>query len=407
MVRCSIGVVSGAAIVSGASGYLVLFIAARWLGPGGYAEFGVFWALLYTVVGFLFGIQQETARSVRTGAILPSQSRGPSAFAVALVAGGAVGVVFVLLSVAGGFAALGPLPPLTPWLLAFAAVLASGQFVLTGALGGRDAWGLFGAVVMVEAVTRLLLFLVAALIAPTVSSMAIAAVAGFAAWGGIIASRAEARASLTVRADSRWPIALSRVGQAMLASGGAGVLTNGFPVILAAAASTNGGVDPSDLGVLILLVTLTRAPLMVPLVALSSVLVTWFVDRRARLRSALGVPLALVAGASVAFALLAALVAPAVMPLVFGAAYVTTALEAGVLTFTAGGLGVLTVTGAAALAAERHGWYLAGWVVAIVVVVSLLFFLPIPLSSRVAISLGIGPLIGALVHWCAVPRGLR
>src|SRR5690606_36432357 len=109
-------------------------------------------------------------------------------------------------------------------------------------------------------------------------------------------------------------------------------------------------VDAARLGVLILLVTLTRAPLMVPLTAFASVLVAHFVDRRGTV-GVLARPLAIVVVATLAATALAALLGPPLLPIVFGEQYASDALTIGALTAASGGLAALTITGAATLAA--------------------------------------------------------
>jgi hypothetical protein len=115
-------------------------------------------------------------------------------------------------------------------------------------------------------------------------------------------------------------------------------------------------------GVVILAVTLTRAPLLVPLTAMQGNLIAHFVDRRTeRLR---------------------ALLAPAAP------------------------IALLTLTGAAAVAAAQHRAYSLGWVGATVASV-LLLLLPLPLETRTVVALLCGPLIGIAVHLGALARAHR
>ena len=65
-------------------------------------------------------------------------------------------------------------------------------------------------------------------------------------------------------------------------------------------------------------------------------------------------------------------------------------------------MGALTVTGAAVLAGERHGAYLAGWLVAVVVAVVILAAVPLPLGPNAAVALVVGPLVGFGVHMAAL-----
>lgn len=67
------------------------------------------------------------------------------------------------------------------------------------------------------------------------------------------------------------------------------------------------------------------------------------------------------------------------------------------LTASAGAIGLLTLTGAAAIASGRHTAFAAGWVVATVVTAGALLG-PGPLATRTVIALTLGPLAGVLVH---------
>ena len=53
-----------AAVVSGLAGLIVTWLVAAIAGPDVYADFAVFWALLFFMVSVLFGVQQEMARGV-------------------------------------------------------------------------------------------------------------------------------------------------------------------------------------------------------------------------------------------------------------------------------------------------------------------------------------------------------
>jgi hypothetical protein len=67
---------------------------------------------------------------------------------------------------------------------------------------------------------------------------------------------------------------------------------------------------------------------------------------------------------------------------------------------------VLTVTGAATVAAARHRAYSLGWVSA-TLASTLLLMLPLALETRTVIALLCGPLVGIVVHLCALARSDR
>ena len=61
----------------------------------------------------------------------------------------------------------------------------------------------------------------------------------------------------------------------------------------------------------------------------------------------------------------------------------------------------------AVLALERHGWYVAGWIVASLVAFAVLFVAPWGVAANVVAALYAGPLAGALVHVAGLARARR
>ena len=392
--------------VSGVAGYLVLLIAARILGPADYSWFAVFWAVCFTAVGFLFGLQQEVTRIARL-AVSGSPGSGPRVLVVAGVLGAVVALFVAATAPLWGPPSLGGGWPLSAGLIAVAAVAAAGEFAVTGALGGSGRWRAYSAVIISEVASRLALVGVAALLVPTELWFAAAAAVAFAVWPIVLAVARRTRAGLlTLRSDTSWRWTLFRLVQTMLASGASGFLINGFPAILSTVVLvTAPGTGAARLGVLILLITVLRAPLMLPLLAFTSTLVARFVGLAAReRRSALRGPLLLVVALGLGLAGLAALIVPPLVPLLVGESFQAAPLLAAALTASSIGLGVITVTGAAAVAAERHFAYLLGWAVATTVVIALLVAVPVALEWRCVLALAAGPLPGAVVHVMTLSR---
>jgi hypothetical protein len=173
----------------------------------------------------------------------------------------------------------------------------------------------------------------------------------------------------------------------------------GFPVLLKATSSDLGAAG----GVVILAVTLTRAPLLVPLTAMQGNLIAHFVDQRTeRLRALVG-PAAVVTGLGLLGVLLAGLFGPWLLREGFGAEYRADGALLAWLTAAAVAIALLTLTGAAAVAAALHRAYSAGWVSA-TVASALLLLLPLGLQTRTVIALLCGPLVGIAVHLAALAR---
>lgn len=180
----------------------------------------------------------------------------------------------------------------------------------------------------------------------------------------------------------------------MAASGATAVLITGFPTIVRFTHP-----DSQDAAItaaaIIYAVVLTRAPLLVPLQQLQSALIVRFVETRHI--SALAKPLGLVWGVGSAGAVLAWVVGPWLMVTILGPSYEVPGYLLALLTIGAACTASLMVTSAATVAIDRHGVYLAGWIVATVVAVLALAISP-TLSQGAWLALITGPLLGLSVH---------
>jgi O-antigen/teichoic acid export membrane protein len=158
--------------------------------------------------------------------------------------------------------------------------------------------------------------------------------------------------------------------------------------------------------VIILAVTLTRAPLLVPLTAMQGNLIAHFVDERTDRLRALLAPAAIVGGIGVVGVVGAGVVGPWLLEVAFGPQYQASSALLAWLTAAAVAIAMLTLTGAAAVAAAMHRAYAAGWVGA-TVASGLLLLLPLPLPTRTVVGLLCGPLVGIAVHLVALARAGR
>jgi O-antigen/teichoic acid export membrane protein len=169
----------------------------------------------------------------------------------------------------------------------------------------------------------------------------------------------------------------------------------GFPVLLQATSRDLGATG----GVIILAVTLTRAPLLVPLTAMQGNLIAHFVDNR-RLRALL-TPALVLAGLGTLAVVAAGLLGPWLLRTLFGPEYAATGALLAWLTAGAVTIAFLTLTGAATVAAALHRAYAVGWVSA-TVAAALLLLLPLDLQTRTIVALMCGPLVGIVVHLAAL-----
>jgi O-antigen/teichoic acid export membrane protein len=167
----------------------------------------------------------------------------------------------------------------------------------------------------------------------------------------------------------------------------------GFPVLLKA---TSGDLGATG-GVVILAVTLTRAPLLVPLTAMQGNLIAHFVDQRTRRLRALLKPAVALTGLGLLGVLAAGIFGPWLLRSAFGAEYRADGALLAWLTAAAIAMALLTLTGAATVAAALHRAYSLGWVSATVASTALLL-LPLDLETRTVVALLCGPMVGIGVH---------
>ncbi|WP_114422814.1 hypothetical protein [Nocardioides houyundeii] len=384
-------VVMAAAGISGVAGYVVLVLAARALTPAENADFLVFWGAVFAVFGVLTGLTAEITRAVF--AARHSQSPGPAAGArvvpAALVLGGAV-VGVVGLS--------GPLwaPALfgSEWLPLLAAMVCGiGLFVVHSALGGAAAgggqWSGYAVLVGLEATTRLALCALVALLGGEVLGLAWGVCAACGTWL-LLSLWPRYRRLWAARGDVDRGGLLRRMVSACTAAGASSLLLVGFPVLLRVTTSDEvfAGTAP-----LLLAVSLTRAPLLVPLGAYQNVVVTKVLTQG--LRALVG-PTRLVLALTVLGAALAGLVGPVAMR-VINPDYRVGGVIFAALTVAAGLVALLTLTGAASLALDRHTVYLAGWTGATLSALAVLAG-PWAIEPRVIAALVTGPLVGMAIH---------
>ena len=397
--RRSIATVAVATILVAAGGYAILVIAARALGPEQYLSFSVFWAALYLAVGAVFGVQQETTRSVRTENLSGSASSAGGARAIysGLIVGLLIAAVVALTSFGWASSVFGEDSPLFVSLIVGGTVLYAGHATLAGVLGGLGQWKSYSSLLTSEAAVRLMLIFVVALLSLSVAGLAVAGTLGMATWLLFLVQN-QFRAAAAARLDASLWRSVANSLQSVLASGASAVIVTGFPLILAGIARDE---DPSELAIIVLIVTLTRAPVMLPLNAFMGMIVASFVERRTH-----GLPVVIkamgaVLGFAAALGVVATFIGPDLLTFFFGDAYVADGIFIGAATLAAGLIGVISISGAAALARGRHVLYTVGWLVA-ALTTCLVLFLALPLEDRVLLSLVLGPVIGATVHILAL-----
>jgi O-antigen/teichoic acid export membrane protein len=400
----SIASVAVATVLVAGAGYVVLVLVARALGPDRYLDFSVFWAALYLGVGGIFGVQQETTRSVKTGLLARSTDSLGKRGATAVKSGLAVGVVVALL--VGGSSPLwaGQVFGATAWqyvaLVVLGILLYSGHAATVGALAGSGSWSHYSYLLIAESFVRLSLVGLVAAFGLSVLGFALASTIAMATWLVFLFTGPFRRAAVS-RLDSGFGTSVGRILQSVVASTASAIIVTGFPLLLAVFVR---GEKSDDLARIILVVTLTRAPILLPLNAFLGMIVSSFVDRRDQTLRTVLRPMLWVFVLSLALGLVAVLIGRQLLTFIFGQEYGTDAFFIGGATVAAGFVGVISISGAAALARGRHRAYTAGWLVA-AFFTSVTLILPIDLNVRVLLALLTGPLVGTMVHvWALVRR---
>ena len=393
--QTSILLVIVATAVSGASGFITLLIVAPPLGPAGYASFSVYWAALFMVVGVLFGIQQETTRAVAdAGGRETVSSGGSSVLRFAGILGAAVLVSVVATSLLWAEPLFGE--GKSGWAFALSIAVASyvGVATLNGVLAGSGHWGGFAAIPLIDGLLRVVLVAIALWLGADGTAIAWAVAlpipisfvaVGLAHWS-VVRSHSVVRESYGAFAFN--------ASRTIVASTSNAVLVTGFPLILSLVASD----DRAALGAVVLALTLARAPILVPLTVLQSMLIARFSASPGRARKLMiTLMLGLVVFAPVLGAI-TGLWGEGVLVWLFGEGFAVQGALLTWLVIASGCLGLLTVTGARVLAAGRHTVFASGWAIACVLAIATVAFTPGDIGVRTVIGLIAGPLVGVAVH---------
>lgn len=401
--RGSMARVGTATAVTALCGYGVIYLAARDLAPSGFSVFGVFWGAFGLVSGAAFGLLQETTREVRACAYLdvaPTKRTHP------LRVGALLGVAAAV--VIAGTAPLwsGRVFVEERWLSV--ALLCAGlagfcvHTTLLGMLAGINQWTQYGALMVTDAVIRVAIAAATVVLGWHLTGFLWATVGGAIAWLILLVASPVTRAAARLLTPGGTATFLRGAAHSITAAGASAILVMGFPVLLKLTSAELG----AEGGVIILAVTLTRAPLLVPLTAMQGNLIAHFVDERSDRVRALIAPAGIVAGIGAVGVLAAGAVGPWLLRFAFGPQYHASSALLAWLTAAAVAIAMLTLTGAAAVAAALHRAYSLGWVGA-TVASGLLLLLPLSLQTRTVVGLLCGPLVGIGVHLVALSRAGR
>lgn len=400
--RSSVTRVGAATAVSALCGYAVLYLAARDLDPAGFSVFAVFWGAFGLVTGAAFGLLQQTTREIRLAGRRESAARAtPTTRPLRLAAavGGCAAAAVVATAVLWAPHVFVESRRLSVLLLAAGLACFCLHATLLGMLAGADRWSQYGALMVTDAAIRVVIAVLTVVLGWGLAGFLWATVGGALSWLLLLLASPAARAAAALVARESPASFLRGASHAVAAAGASAILVMGFPVLLKA---TSGDLGAAG-GVVILAVTLTRAPLLVPLTAMQGNLIAHFVDARTHRLRAVAQAVAVLAAVGGVGIALAALTGPWLLRVGFGEQYRATGALLAWLTAGAVVIAVLTVTGAAAVAAALHRAYSLGWVCATVAAAALLT-LPLGLETRTIVALVCGPLVGIAVHVAALAQ---
>lgn len=399
---------SVATVLVAVFGYAVIVLAGHALTPADYQRFTVYWGLFFACTGVLDGLLQETTRAVTAQRHRPRSDGVGRALARPATVTAGVSLATVALTLATAPVWADRLVPGTGGpgigLLAVGLACYAVQATVCGLLSASSRWRSYAWLISIDSGVRVLLAAVAWALGWQLTAFLVVTVLGALTWTGLLLiDLPRTRRLFRMVADVTTGEFLRRCGAAMLASGASALLITGFPVLLTVTAAE---VSPGALATVITAVTLTRAPLLVPLQRFTPALIVHFSRNRDRILGAIFLPVGGVIVTACVGGVLAWWLAVPVASWFFPAELVAGAGAFAVLTCASGALAVLTVTGTATLTAEGHRAYVAGWLTATVAAVLLLTtdFSP---TVRSALALGVAPLTGSLVHlgYLATHRG--
>lgn len=388
-----------ASAVAAAAGIVILLVTSHHLTPAENAEFMSFWAALFFVCGVLGGIQTEATRAVGAARLNPAplERTGSRVVVAALIVAGVSALTLLLLGPVLSTFVFRDNAGLITASLVTTALLFPFHSTLAGALQGSNQWPIFARLVSLEALSRLAAIAVAALLAAPLIGIELSCLVALSAWIIVVLVSKKARTALVSRADVGLATLLRHIWHALVSAASSSALIVAFPILVKL---TTSEADYAVSAPLLLAISLTRAPIMVPLQAFQGLALTQVLRNRDSGWSALRKPIVLLLLIGTAGAVVAGLLGPFIMP-IFGPQYRVDGWVLSLLTFAAVLLAVLTLLGTAVIALGHHRAYSAGWVTATMVAV-LLLLLPLPVEIRCVLSLIIGPLAGSLVHASAL-----
>lgn len=395
----SLAVASG---LGALSNFVIMFAMTRTLhDPEHQSEALAFWSVLTGLFGVLVGVQNESTRAtaaVRHGREARSRLVRPVVLVAVLTA------VTVAVASAVGLATLKdgwvlPSHPVGATALLVVTALAYAVYALMlGAMAGLGRWSTLAGALTAEVVVRVFAVVLVAVTVRSLLGYEAAMTSAVLVVLVILLLVPGTRRLISVSSDRDTRVSLGQVGLAMLSASATAVMITGYPALMKVALRGEPG-----LAAWMLAVSITRAPVMMPIITFQQVAVARFVAHRDSPLRALVAPVLLIAGVGLVASLGAGLLGPWLLRL-FNPAFDINGWTLALLTLASTAMAMLVLAGTSALAMDGHRIYALGWAVASVVSVVLLFGLDGAPLPRLLTSLVAGPVAGAvvLVVWLLV-----
>lgn len=381
-----------ATAVAGVVGYVIQLLAPRMLPTAdSYVAFSVYWATLYLCGSALTGIQQEVTRAAHPAepAHRPPALRNATVVFAGIVAVAAVVIGIIFSSQLTTVPMLSLVGSLTIGLTGYLFMV-----VLSGVMYGLQVWRGVAMITIVDALVRALLVVTgfALHLSPGWIVLLVSApfIIAFGATWLTVRRRIVGRFQLDVGYRDLAFNTLRTMG----AAAATGLLVSGLPVLLKV---TSAAVPAPELAAHVLAITITRAPIVIPLLALQSYMISVLRHAGDTLLRRLAILVAVAAAVVGVLSLVALWIGPPLIAAISDGRYTVTAGMAAAIVASAGLVGLMSVAGPALLVRSHHGFYAAGWIIAAIVTV-LLLLLPLPFDQRLTTALLGGPLAGLAVQ---------
>lgn len=399
-----LGSVSLSLLVASVTGYGLLVLCGRTLGPETYTTFLSFWAVIFGLGSALSPIEQEVSRQSAEADAVGGHTGGD-----------AVKVVCVGATTAAAVGSLQLLPAVSSRLyedhaeLAVITIVGGVSYALLagtrGVLLGHQRVGNYAALIILESGARLLLAATLVLVGlADVMMLAIAVLVGTLAWLLFLPSVGHV---LHLRGPGLgWVWSFRRTAQLMASSALAATLVTGFPAMINLLTPVE---DPKAVGGFLSALTLARLPLiaLLPLQTLAVpavVRLSRTAEGRHRLSAWMPKGLIGMGVLGAVGALMGAWLGPPVVTLIFGPEYLIDSRHFAWLIFSSTSIAAMQLLTAILVARGRATHVLATWAVAATVSVAALVWWNGDSITRATVALNLAPIIGISVAWGSIRR---